>query len=63
MRRFNRMHLKRNVGGARQHRILRQRGEHRLRCADVGIELANIIGDSVTDERVPGSLMLLRLPG
>ncbi|MNH39924.1 hypothetical protein D3C78_1859750 [compost metagenome] len=63
MRRLNGVHLERNVGGAGQHGIPLQRSEHRLRRADMGVELMNIIRDSVTYECVSGCAMLLCLAG
>ena len=39
VRRLDRVHLKRNIGGAGQHAVLRQGGNNMLRIANVGIQL------------------------
>ncbi len=52
VRRLDRVHLKRNIGGAGQHAVLRQGGNNMLRIANVGIQLLQIVGDTVTFYRM-----------
>ena len=55
------LHLKRNIGGAGQHAVLRQGGNNMLRIANVGIQLLQIVGDTVTFYRMTRRPVLSRL--
>lgn len=51
----------RNIGDAGQHAVPRQRRLYMFDIPDVGIQLRQMIGDSVTDYFMPGGAMRRRL--
>ena len=61
VRGLNGVDLERNIGDAGQHAVPRQRRLHMFNIADVGVQLRQIIRDSVTDYLMSGSAMCRRL--
>jgi hypothetical protein len=61
VRGLNGVYLERNIGDAGQHAVPRQRRLHMFDITDVGIQLRQMIGDSVTDYFMPGGAMCRRL--
>jgi hypothetical protein len=61
VRGLNGVDLERNIGDAGQHAVPRQRRLYMFDIADVGIQLRQMIGDSVTDYFMPGGAMRRRL--